>query len=401
VKKILYIAWDGPHVSYLEGLFLPILAGLRKNGYEFHIMHFSWADPDALTRIGEACESNSVPYLPVHVKTKPHPVLGKLWTLFSAPDKVFDYLKRNDIRWVMPRTMMPAQIVLKVLKRMPDLNILFDADGLPIEERLDFTGLKKNGFRYRQLKRIESQIIARAVRVMTRSNEAIEILTQQYGHREKFYKVLNGRDVQLFRKSTALEIENLKATLGIPREAWVVVYSGSLGAPYSVNEMIQLQKLILERRPDAWWLVLTGNPDYFQSLPCPQMIVKRVSPQEVPAYLSLATLAMALRKPAFSMKGVSPIKLGEYLLMGIPAIASSGIGDTEKILRDKPFCYLLKDFSTAELQNAANWAVQHADHVDTHAERECGIENFGLEKALEGYREVLTSPPAPLRDVEG
>ena len=42
----------------------------------------------------------------------------------------------------------------------------------------------------------------------------------------------------------------------------------------------------------------------------------------------------ALRRSSFSMRAVAPIKLGEYLLCGLPALASPGVGDTDAIAAD-------------------------------------------------------------------
>ncbi len=386
--RILFISWDGPHVSYLEGLFLPIFADLRKSGYEFHIMHFSWADSASIASVAAACHSRGIPYQHVPVQTWPHPVVGKLWTLWKGQQVVRRYMEKHDIGWVMPRTMMPAQMVLNVVKRKPELRIIFDADGLPIEERVDFAGLRPGGLRYRKLKAIERDIIRAASLVLTRSNQAIEILVGQYAMREKFYKVINGRDETLFRVKKPTEIQELRNKLGIAKNTFVTVYAGSLGKPYCVGEILQFQKLIQQRRADALLLVLTGNPAYFRTMPLPQMIVLKVNPAQMPEYLSLANVALGLRRQALSMKGVAPVKLGEYLLVGIPVIASSRIGDTDEILSGKPFCYLLNDLTPSSLERAADWAANLAPSSSLGA-RECGIEYFGLESAIQTYERAL------------
>ena len=160
-RRILFISWDGPHVTYLEGLFLPIFSGLKKYGYDFHILHFSWANESAIARITETCSRANVPYRHVRVLVQPHPVIGKYLTLLSAHRHLLKYIEENNIDVVMPRTMMPSRIVLASLKSKPNLKVVFDADGLPIEERLDFAGLKKSSFRYHQLKKIEEQMVSK------------------------------------------------------------------------------------------------------------------------------------------------------------------------------------------------------------------------------------------------
>jgi hypothetical protein len=42
--RTLFITWDGPQVSYLESLFLPIFEALGAQGFPFDILQFRWGD---------------------------------------------------------------------------------------------------------------------------------------------------------------------------------------------------------------------------------------------------------------------------------------------------------------------------------------------------------------------
>lgn len=285
----------------------------------------------------------------------------------------------------MPRTMMPARMVLSVKKKRPKLKIIFDADGLPIEERVDFTGLRKGSLRYRILKRIERDIIRSSDRVLTRSNQAIKILTRQYGDAVPFFKVLNGRDEGLFKPCPPTRADSIRRAMGIPTDAFVVIYAGSLGAPYCVDEMKRFHELIRRQRPDTWLVILSGSPAPWAGS-MPQTVVRRVDPDEVPDHLSIGNVALAFRRQTFSMKGVSPIKLGEYFLCGIPVIASAGIGDTDEILTGQPFCYVLDSLDEESLGLAAGWALNARR---SPAIREFGVIHFGLDAAVAAYRQAL------------
>ena len=392
--RILFIAWDGPYVNYLDGLFLPIFSGLKKYGYEFHILHFTWADKQSVDAITESCKKENIPYRHVKVWTWPLPVIGKYLTLLQAHRHALKFIAENNIEVIMPRTTMPARIALTVLRYKPNLKLIFDADGLPIEEHVDFAGLKKGSFWYNQLKKIEKEIVAKAELILCRSSKAIEFLVQQYGEdkRSKFHVVINGRNESMFQRSVENEIAKTKESLVIPPDCFVAVYSGSLGPQYGVDQMLYLHEMLLRWNPNAYLLILTGNPGYLsRRLPksLHHVLIKRVLVQEVPRYLSIANIAFALRKAAFSMQGVSPIKLGEYLLIGLPVIASAGIGDTEDILQNKPFCFVLNDFSEASLDKAVDWIIHRAANTDPQDARQCGEAFFGLRKAVESYRLAL------------
>ena len=84
------------------------------------------------------------------------------------------------------------------------------------------------------------------------------------------------------------------------------------------------------------------------------------------------------------MQGVAPIKLGEYLLMGIPTIASAGIGDSEALMKQVPNSFLFHH----DNPNAVNEALQFVEKlsdVNHDKIREFGINFFSIEKSAESY----------------
>lgn len=60
--------------------------------------------------------------------------------------------------------------------------------------------------------------------------------------------------------------------------------------------------------------------------------INRLAPQDVHAHLADCDVALSFRKPAFSTQGVAPIKLGDYLLAGLPIIGSAGVGNTRPLI---------------------------------------------------------------------
>ncbi len=110
--------------------------------------------------------------------------------------------------------------------------------------------------------------------------------------------------------------------------------------------MLAIFKRYQEKKATAKFLIFSGNPEFVTAKIPDAMrnniVVKSVPFVEVPQYLAAADIAFAIRKPTFSMQGVAPIKLGEYLLMGLPTIASAGIGDTETLLEGVPGTFLFR-----------------------------------------------------------
>ena len=404
MKNLLFITWDGPQTSYMEGLFMPIFQEIaKKEAVQFHVLQFTWADQNKISQTQAVAKQMGIQYTALHILRKPNASTGSLVTVFTSVKKIKKYIKEHQIDIVMPRSTFPAMMVNQVLKfpfrafRGRSFQLIFDADGLPLEERVDFAGLQRSSYLYRFLKAAETKMLQRADAVITRSQKAIDIHVATLGeeHRDKFSLVFNGRDPQHFKIDAAARSEARK-NLGIQSE-FVFVYAGSLGPQYCLPEMFQIFKNHLKNSPSKF-LILTGNTAFAEEhIPKdlkPDILIKSVPSQEVAFYLNAGDCAFALRQPSFSMQGVAPIKLGEYLLCGLPVIASKGIGDTEKILQKIPNCYLF-DHENKNAVSDANDFVETLKEIDHEAIRKSGLQYFSLSNSANSYLHALSKLSLP------
>ncbi|UOE41530.1 glycosyltransferase [Chryseobacterium suipulveris] len=392
MKNLLFITWDGPQTSYMEGLFMPIFQEVSKReNIRFHVMQFTWADPQKIAAIKKVAEEFGIQYTSVPIMKKPVASLGSLFTLFTSTKKIEKYIRRNNIDVVMPRSTFPAFMVNKIKNQ--NFSIIFDADGLPIEERVDFAGLSRRTRQYRWMKAIETRMLKNADAVITRSQKAIELHLQNIGesYRGKFSVVKNGKDATVFIPNEIQRIQTRKE-LGIADEK-LFVYAGSLGPQYGIAEMLEIFGRYSALHP-ARFLILTGSPEVLESYLTTELrgktIIRKVPANEVPRYLNAADLAFAIRKPTFSMQGVAPIKLGEYLLCGLPVIASKGIGDSESILKNFPESYLF-DHDVC-IENQGQKILNFIGQSQSFNRENCHVrakEFFSLEAAAESYISAL------------
>ena len=160
--------------------------------------------------------------------------------------------------------------------------------------------------------------------------------------------------------------------------------------------MLRFFSLIRLQRADAHLLILTGSPETLPSalerFPVLKLAVSTmsVSADLVPEYLACADLGMALRRTSFSMQGVAPIKLGEYLLCGLPVVASTGVGNTDAIGPDVGF--LVSEMDDSGLDAAANWFLNTAlPQRETFRLRcnETGIAHFSLDACVDNHHKAL------------
>ncbi len=396
--NILFVTWDGPQVSYLESLFLPIFKRLASLGFRFHVLQFTWGGEAVVSARRLACEAVGIPYRSVAIWRKPRAL--SLLTGFMGAADIRKAVRDFKIDVVMPRSTMPALATLRALKKI-HVPMVFDADGLALDERADFAGQSPSGLLHRFLRDVEAEAVRKAHTVLTRSTKASDILLSRAGAGtlpSKFFEVTNGRDENLFKPQSVDDRKAVRRSLGVADDTLVLVYAGSMGPQYCLPQMFSLLRRISERFPHVHLLVLTGSPGLVHSaLGMEADISTRVSVKSVPfdevsSYLSAADVGLALRQSSFSMQAVAPVKLGEYLLCGLPVVATRAIGDTSSIGSDVGF--LLNGHADHDLDAAATWVVERFMN-DSEATRlrarALGVEHFSLSRAVSDYQKALES----------
>ena len=395
MKKLLFITWDGPQTSYMEGLFMPIFQEVKRQNphWNFHVLQFTWGDEQRIQETQKVAKQLGIQYQSLPITRKPIASLGSFISLFQGASKIEKYIRQHQIDVLMPRSTFPAYMVnqLKGFKG----KIIFDADGLPIEERIDFAGLKRSSLVYKWMKAAETKMLKKADAVITRSQKAIEIHVENIGeeNRHKFSVIFNGRDKEKF----SLHPEYRKEARGklSLNDEFLFIYAGSLGPQYCLPEMLEIFKKKTEYQ-ESRFLILTGNTSFAtENIPtelASKIIIKSVPSDEVPFYLNAADCSFALRQPTHSMQGVAPVKLGEYLLCGLPVIASKGIGDTEEILKYFGECYLY-DHNLDSKENLYNVQeyIKNCIFKDSNKIREKALQHFSLEAAALSYLNAINS----------
>ena len=90
------------------------------------------------------------------------------------------------------------------------------------------------------------------------------------------------------------------------------------------------------------------------------------------------------------MRGVAPVKMGEYLLCGLPVVATPNTGDTSRLLQHNGACFLLDKFDAESYAAAADWlAGVHLKSEVANLARKTGEALFSLNAAVASYKKAL------------
>lgn len=398
--NVLFITWDGSAgPTYMESLFMPALAGVQNSGTAFHVQQFTWAADQEVEQVARAATRMGLKYSRRRIAHQTS-AIRSVRVLLAGTASIVAYARLNNIGVLMPRSSIPAAMALLALPFLPGCKLVFDADGLKADERVDFGGWRRTGVAYRALTWIDRRTVRRASAVVVRTLRAREILLERAKGgvaRDRIHVIPNGRDGAVFRPGSEAERQATRAELAVPADAPLFVYAGSVGPQYAPAEMLAFFRAALQRDESSRLLVLTGDEATIrrlaaeQNVPGAALTVRRVAPSAVGAFLAAADLGLALRLPAFSQQAVSPIKIGEYLLCGLPVLATAGVGDVEAQI-GPAVGLMLPDTSPMALHSAVDWFFSEVRPARARFRESCrrqGADVFGLDKCVRLYRRVF------------
>jgi glycosyltransferase involved in cell wall biosynthesis len=390
MRKLLFVTWDGPQVYYLEGLFSPILAGLRED-FDIHVIQFTWGDQAKSDSTKSILEKKGLLYTRVDIGPRSFLTVGIALTLIRGASFIRSYIRQHCIDLVLFRSTYPGLMSIPISGNRA--RWIFDTDGLPIDEKADIGRLSQRSLSFRLLKWAEAKVIGKADKVLIRSAKAMYALPA-VNKPDHYAVVSNGRDPDMYKLPDAGEREKLRTALGVSSGEWLLVYCGSLGPQYCMEEMLEITEKVNQQHP-ARLLVITGDLKYLEELNIDPLKKSRIlrltlAAHEVPAYLGASDLGFGIRMPYPSMKAVSPLKLGEYLMCGLPVVASSAIGDTEEMISGQEGCFLLGDHSPQSLALASEWIMTVIGKSQIQNKvRALGLRHFGLQQSILTYKAAM------------
>lgn len=403
LKNVLYVSWDGPQVSYLEGLFLPIFLGLRERGYAFHVLQFTWDEPRDLQKEDKvdtsatevACGKAGIPYERITICRR----LGGIGPYLSARSgsaKVDSLVAKWSIDVIMPRSIMGA-IAVAHSDSVMRLPVVFDADGLAADERADFNGLSRSSFTYLMLKFYERHMISRAQAVIGRTQAACRIY-EDYDKKpsaHKYFVSVNGRDPRQFYPTSEKERLAARGGLGLPHKAPIILHSGSFGEKYCPNDEIDFVQKVRERQPDTHFLILTGETLAATRFverelgEIPNWIVIRYVPfREMAPIISSCDFGLCFVSPAVSTQAVQATKLGEFLLSGLSVVATPNM--LTKELLGMPFAFSWQPYPGIN-EAAARWfnnCLSNRESLRAHA-RAFALKYLTVDESVCAYDNAL------------
>ena len=369
-------------------MFVPIFLKLKEiYGYEFHILQFTSADSSKIEKRKIDFEDKGLAYqgIPVNAKSSILSIFkAKYWDIRS----ILQYIKKHQIEVLMPRAVTSLFIFSQLIKKS-SLKLVFDADGFPLDERVDFSGLSPLSLRYRFFRDVEFMGYQSAGSILCRSQKAKGTIIARAGAGldvKKIFVINNGT----FASSLLSEIQKTR------KPSIILIYAGSLGPQYMLDDMLNIFEMILYRFPEALFKILTfkvEETNAFIRHHFPKLLraieVKSVPAGNVLEELEKADIAFSFRKPSFSMQGVAPIKVAEYLRAGLSIVYTPSTGDVEELLGGKSFAFRMDIKEGIKPDHFLDWVKEQVDKDYSQEVRNFASERFSIERTADLYHQAI------------
>jgi glycosyltransferase involved in cell wall biosynthesis len=398
--RVLYLSYDGMTDPLGESQVIPYLDGLSRRGYDITLVSFEKPErSDAQGRIRELTSASGISWHPEQYTRRP-PLLSTLWDVWRMWKAASRLHAERPFALVHCRSYIAA-LVGRRMQRTLAVRFVFDMRGFWADERVEgrLWDLSNPVFRaaYRFFKRREQQFLEHADGIVSLTNAGLRVMRgMPAGPRMAEVAVIPcSVDFGLFRPVSPIARAAARATLGIAPATRVVMYVGSIGTWYMLDEMLEFYRTYRARHADSVLVVFTREDPRLvraamesASLPLETVIVRAVSRRELAALLPAAEFGLFFIRPTFSKLASSPTKLGEYLAAGVPVVTNAGVGDVSEILERTGGGVVVNDFSQASFERAISEIDLLVARNDGGRIRVAAEEFFSLDRAVDAYARV-------------
>lgn len=245
---------------------------------------------------------------------------------------------KNKSKFVHSRSSVPAGIALLVSK-ICRTEFLYDADSTLSEEYLDIGYWKRDSLAFRITSFVEKKARKFADKIIVLTDELKKDFANDSNIQSEISVIPCCVDTNLFFFDEAAR-KRKRAEIGVEDET-VFIYIGKVGTWYAVEEMFEFFKVFQTKSPSSKFLIISQeNPQIFyemaerHGISQDSVITGSAYYTEISEWLSAADVSLAFIHSLKSKRGSSPIKVGEYLAVGLPVVITKNIGDYSRLIEE-------------------------------------------------------------------
>lgn len=395
---VLYLSHNGLTEPLGRRQVLPYLVGLSARGWRFSVISFEKPGTNTAAQraaVEQLVRTAGIDWRPLKYHHRP-PVLATVFDLVRGT-RLGRRLGRSA-NLIHARSSVPALMASRISLSFgePRVPWVFDVRGLVAEEYVDAGHWRAGGLRQRVTADVERLLLEQADGLVTLTHRIVERLPRHTANRPAAV-IPCSVDLSTFQPSSQSR-RAVRDELGL-QDAPVLVYSGSLGSWYRLEEMLDYFETACRTIAGLRFLMLTPQATSATLVAAERGLASRVialnlEPDAVPRHLAAGDAGICFLGKHGSKQASSPTKFGEYLAAGLPVITNSWIGDAAMLAEEESWI-LVDDFSEPAYQRAAERlaGLLAAPAATRVASRALAHREFALERAIDKYdalyRQVL------------
>lgn len=398
---VLYISQNGVTTHIGGSQVAPYLLGLARAGFDIHLLSSEpTGHKEQIAHYLALFNEAGIRWTHVTYSNKP-PILGPITTQLKLSQAAERIVSRGRVEVVHCRS-HPTALIGYRLKQRYGVKFIFDFRDFYADWGLqNTTGVKR--MLYQRVKRLEGPMVRAADKVICLTRRACTVLNDAYlGSRAEtlanFQVVPCCADFSHFdpSKVSADTVQSIRVAIGLPDNAFVLLYLGSLGTDYLLEHMVALFRQLLTLRPHAYFLFVSNNGEAQvqkaferQGVPIERIRFTSLPRETVPAHIALANLSVVFIRADHTKVGCSPTKLAELFAFNIPVIANPGVGDLDTIIDPvRNGSVIVQDFSDDALRQALQKVIVPQEEQKAPVNiRENSLE-FSLAVGVARYQKV-------------
>jgi len=398
--KVLYITYDGLLDQLGQSQILPYLYKLSEKNHHMHIVSFekSIHTKAEIESLKSDLKSKSINWDFLRFTSNPK-LKGKIWDLIKFFIKILTLVRKDNFKFIHARGHVPAMIAFFV-HFFSSISYIFDFRGLWADERIDKgswdTSKYSHNIQYRAMKFLERKLLEKAEHVVVLSEIVTsEIISISNKSHKNITVIPCCADYKHFNLNELTNTNEIKNNLGISLDSIVIGYIGSVGKMYRVDKLFEFFEICNLEHQNVEFLFITNDlkelsllkDKYLGELSMSKFKSVSSHRKDVPKYLSIIDIGLSFIEPSYARQAASPTKLAEYFAMGIPVISSSGVGDTEKIIKLINGGDIINHDNKDELLEAAK-NIDKYIQIDSLSIRNKSKKFFDLNQGVEKYHMI-------------
>ena len=392
--RVLYLSYDGVLEPLGESQIVRYMEKL-KDEVEYFLISFEkphlWRGKALRGRMQLHLKNIGVHWFPLRYHHRPT-LLATFWDLFRGFWIALWLIRKYRIQIIHARSYVMGTLAWW-LSRATGVPWIFDIRGFWVDERVDAGLLSRDSILYRLLKASERKLFQRSHAVVSLTQKALDILhTFVWYPRSKPERMIP-TCVDLVRFQPKTKVAN--------SEKLVLGYIGTTGGWYLFEPVLRLVRLLKEKHGNVFfWVVTRDDPTpLWNAIQRSEIEESHVQIEarpfkEVPEIIQTFDVSAFFLKPAFSKQASAPTRFAELMASGVPVVTNAGYGDLEHLIPAYRVGVVVRDFSDAALQRAANELLdllkdpQLSQRCRSLAEERFSVE-AGAKEYLSLYRELM------------